>query len=138
MLATVPIGRMSMQCWRKGESYRTGITGSCKATDAYREMYIEASRLAGTDHLIVAFIYFHEIGHDQMDYIQCEGLRIDKSTKEKKRGESLVGMCNRYLHSYQDASLKLQTLANDWTTQPGLEKRIDRDEMTEIFEVLKR
>lgn len=155
MLATVPIGRMPMQCWAKEckdrdcdpnkRGTQTFFTGSCDAADAHREFYIEAWRWSGDGYwseegqVSFSFIYFEKAGQNQMGYIQCDDILVFKSTKEKKRADSLLGgVCNEYLHSYEDASRKISTMSNNWTTLSGLEERMDRDEIQPFLEVLKR
>ena len=153
MLATVPIGRMPMQCWIKegdvlGKDYdprkghQTFVTASCEAADAYREFYIEVWKRSKEAHLSISFIYFEEVGQNQVEYVQCEDIDIVfESTKGKKRGDSLRGVCSRYLHSYENASQKLESMASTWTTHSGLEERAnrrDQDDIRAILEVLKR
>ena len=153
MLATVPIGRMPMQCWIKegdvsGKDYdprkghQTFVSASCEVTDTYREFYMEVWKRSKENHISISFIYFEEVGQNQVEYVQCDDIDIVfESTKGKKRGDSLPGVCNRYLHSYENASRKLGTMADTWTTHSGLEERAnqaDRDDIRAILEVLKR
>ena len=142
MLATVPIGRMLMQCWKKEGKVnnRSFATVSCEATDAHRQLYIEGwVRPREPEYgARVSFIYFEEVSPNQVDYMQCEDLRLLQETMKKERGESLRGTCNRHLLPYQHASLVLQRSIGNWTTYSGLAEATTRDEIEVVLELLKR
>ena len=146
MLATVPIGRMSMECWKKegkidGQSF---LTASCEAIDSQRELYLEAwTQPEPTSiDITVSFIYIEIADQGKAICIECKDLRIIEPTYEellkKERGDLLPGTCNKFLHSYEEASRKFQTMSRKWTAHSGLEEAMHRDEMQAILEVLKQ
>ena len=106
MLASVPIGRMRMQCWFKEAELneRPFGTATCEGSDANRELYLEVWRWkdAPEEGTTASLIYFEETSSGSVNLMMCDGLVIKKETKEKVRGEPLEGTCSRYSRSLSE------------------------------------
>ena len=142
MLASVPVGRMSIACWTK-EAKLDGeppLRAACEAKDSYGELFIDVA-VWGEGYkreMFGSLAYFRELESGLVEVVQCDDMKFERGVSSRVRGESFPGHCTSSLRSLQEAKSVVRDVVNRWTSYSGLSERTQNTYLNNVLGLLKR